>query len=89
MYKRYRGGDKGRTIARLLNRAGLGDTPTPTDVDLPAATTFFKIRVRSSCPLLHVQLVHPHRLGEPKRPRHRERMTPSSLDPFASPPLHL
>jgi len=38
------GGDKGRTIARLLNRAGLGDTPTPTptDAELPAATTFFK-----------------------------------------------
>jgi len=36
------GGDSGRTIARLLNRAGLVDTPTPTDVELPAATTFFK-----------------------------------------------
>jgi hypothetical protein len=36
------GGDRGRTIARLLNHAGLGNTPTPTDVELPAATTFFK-----------------------------------------------
>lgn len=36
------GGDKGRTIARLLNRVGLGDTLAPTDVELPAATTFFK-----------------------------------------------
>ena len=37
-----RGGDKGRIIARLLNRVELGDTPTATDVELPVATTFFK-----------------------------------------------
>ena len=42
MYKRYRGRDKGRPIARLVNRAGFGDMPMPTDVELPAATTFFK-----------------------------------------------
>lgn len=41
-------GDRGRTIARLLDRAGLVEapmptpTPAPTDVELPAATTFFK-----------------------------------------------